>query len=961
MSHKAHEQLPTPPSCSLRSGASREASKRWGATTAAALLTFALGQIAQAADGQLDASFGDNGRVTLDVDERGGQDHLAGVVLLPDGRIAVGGHTRARSLNDPPDLDFVVAAFSSINGSLDTGFGTSGLTTTDISGPQPALDEASALVRQDDGKIVLVGRSGPSGSRQFTAVRYQVGGLVDPGFGILGVVETLVPGGPESIASDVAVQTDGKIILAGEVGGDNHSRDIALVRYNRDGSLDDNDEGGVDDGGLPDHTPGDKFGSNGTVRTSFGGSQFAFASAVVVQGDGKIVAGGGADLSDPNTQVDFALVRYNRDGSLDDGGPLDTTPGDKFGRDGKITTGFGSGRDDSVADLVLQPDGKIVAGGTSSIDKARLFALARYNADGTIDQTFGTGGTTTTDFPRGFGGSMAALVVQPGGKLVAAGSATTGSGDEPGDVALVRYQPNGCQDTTFGDDVIPDLGAPAPVLDGIKLAHFGSANINTAARGQDVALQSDGKIVVAGFFRSDPKNAKLNDFALARYQSSVVPANLTCQGRPPTVIGTPGDDILVGTPSDDVIEGLGGNDTIIAQDGNDTICGGPGDDRIFGGFGDDAIEGGDGFDELNGDGDPRFVAGGNDTLRGGEGDDSLFGAAGSDRLEGDAGNDELVGGPGDDSLNGGSGDDRVFGEDGGDTLAGDPGNDTLVGDDPFAGTGGPDVLSGGEGDDRLFGAAGNDQLEGDAGNDELVGGPGDDVLLNGGPGNDTLVGGPGEDMLNGGPDVDLLSGEGGADTLDGDSGDDTLIGDDLVADAGSPDVLRGGEGDDKLFGAAGNDQLFGDAGQDELNGGPGNDQLDGGAGIDGKLFGGSGNDTIRGGPGPFKDRLVGDAGRDELRGGPGNDQLFGGPGRDRLFGGAGNDRMDGQGGQDSGHGGRGPKDQCFSIVGKGSCETNDNGSRPKAPSPPPLPPLPVPSTPGSSNIPPVCNFPQCGA
>ena len=105
---------------------------------------------------------------------------------------------------------------------------------------------------------------------------------------------------------------------------------------------------------------------------------------------------------------------------------------------------------------------------------------------------------------------------------------------------MVRYQPNGREDTTFGDDVIPDLGAPAPVLDGIKLTHFGAESSNTAARGQDVALQSDGKIVVAGFFRSDPKIAGLNDFALARYQSSVAPANLMCQGRPPTVIGTPG-------------------------------------------------------------------------------------------------------------------------------------------------------------------------------------------------------------------------------------------------------------------------------------------------------------------------------------------------------------------------------------------------------------------------------------
>ena len=73
----------------------------------------------------------------------------------------MGGYTRARS-NDSNDLDFVVGALSSVNGSLDTGFGTGGLTITDISGPQPAADVANALVLQDDSKIVLVGRSGPN-------------------------------------------------------------------------------------------------------------------------------------------------------------------------------------------------------------------------------------------------------------------------------------------------------------------------------------------------------------------------------------------------------------------------------------------------------------------------------------------------------------------------------------------------------------------------------------------------------------------------------------------------------------------------------------------------------------------------------------------------------------------------------------------------------------------------------
>jgi uncharacterized delta-60 repeat protein len=511
-------------------------------------------------------------------------------------------------------------------------------------------------------------------------------------------------------------------------------------------------------------------------------------------------------------------VRYNQDGSLDDGGLADSTPGDQFGDNGTVRADFGLPTDlgllsdDAVMDLVLQPDGKIVAGGTARPRGARVFALARYNVDGTLDPSFGTGGTKTTDFPGGLDGSMAALVRQPGGKLVAAGTAAAGSETAPSDFALVRHQPNGREDTTFGDDVFPDINVPQPVPDGITITNFEPGR--TAAEGQDVALDADGRIVVAGFFRTVPGGARFNDFALARYQSSVIPENLTCQGRPPTVIGTPGDDILVGTPGDDVIHGLEGIDTIIAQGGDDIICGGPGDDLVFGGPGGDTIEGGDGSDQLVGD-DEFAAFQGPDTLRGGEGDDKLFGLGGIDLLEGEDGNDELVGGPGDDMLNGGPEVDRVFGESGADTLAGDAGNDTLVGDTlPSDAAAGSDVLRGEEGDDMLFGAAGDDRLFGNAGRDELDGGPGNDVL-DGGLGDDLkLFGGSGDDTIRGGPG---------------------RFQDRLVGDVGR-DVLRAGPGNDRLFGGAGRDRLFGEAGNDTMHGQGGSDSGLGGPGRSDRCF-----------------------------------------------------------------------------------------------------------------------------
>ncbi|MGQ0595597.1 MAG: hypothetical protein ACT4QB_24065 [Gammaproteobacteria bacterium] len=936
MSHNAHEPLPTSRSSGQRSGASGKAPKPWSAATAAAFLTLGLAPVAQAADGALDPGFGVSstnplrcnaagGIMTCDV--AGGRDQLFGMaILLPDGRIVVGGH-RTGGVAPDRDVDFAVARFNK-NGGLDATFGVGGpdgldgLETTDVGSD---TDEVNALVLQDDDgqeKIVVVGRSGDGGSRTFAVARYTAGGQLDTGFATGGIATPPFPGGGENRAFAVAVQpTDRKIVVAIR-SVDNPSGVFVVARFTPQGQLD------------------TSFGGDGFVETSFPDSERATAFAVLVQPDGKIVAGGRAGPDDEDSplrdQVDFALARYNVDGSLDDGGPDDTTQGDEFGIDGRVKTDFELGRAEIVASLLRQPDGKIVAGGNSTIGDAPRFALARYDVNGNLDQSFGTEGRKTTGFP-GQPASMTALILQPGGKLVAAGRSRTGDTSQPSDFALVRYQPNGREDTTFGEDAVDDIGGPPEgVPDGFILTRLGP--VNATSSWQAVALQPEGNIVVVGFHRLSSVVNSGADFALARYQSSVVPENLTCQGRPPTVIGTPGDDILVGTEGNDVIHGLEGNDTIIAQGGDDIICGGPGDDLVFGGPGGDAIEGGDGIDELVGD--DQFAGGeGPDTLRGGEGDDKLFGFGGNDLLEGDGGNDELVGGPGDDVLNGGPGVDRAFGEDGSDSLAGDADNDTLVGDDPFAGTGGPDVLRGGDGDDRLFGAAGNDQLEGDAGDDELVGGPGDDVV-------------------SGGPGVDGLFGEGGADTLAGDTDNDTLVGDTLPSDtAAGPDVLRGGEGNDKLFGAAGDDQLFGDAGRDELDGGPGNDVLDGGLGDDRRLFGGSGNDTIRGGPG--RDRLVGDAGRDVLSGGPGDDRLFGGAGRDRLLGGAGKDMMDGQGGSDSGVGGPGRPDQCFSMGPRGACENLGVGSPPKPPKAIPRPPLPV--GPGSSPAPTSCPFPQCGA
>ncbi|MBA2434942.1 MAG: hypothetical protein H0V54_07660, partial [Chthoniobacterales bacterium] len=221
------------------------------------------------------------------------------------------------------------------------------------------------------------------------------------------------------------------------------------------------------------------FGTNGKVTTDFG-TIIDEARAVAVQPDGKIVTAG---ATVGGNFFDFALARYNTDGSLDI----------TFGTGGKVTTAFNTNNDEAFA-VALQADGKIVAAGFAVIGGTDDFALARYNTNGSLDTTFGTGGKVTTAFGSSIDRAHA-VAVQPDGKIVAAGRAVIGGGSF--DFALARYNTDGSLDTTFGTG-------------GKVTTACGSSNDEAFA----VALQPDGKIVAAGRVFSNKE-----DFALARYNT----------------------------------------------------------------------------------------------------------------------------------------------------------------------------------------------------------------------------------------------------------------------------------------------------------------------------------------------------------------------------------------------------------------------------------------------------------
>jgi uncharacterized delta-60 repeat protein len=410
-------------------------------------------------------------------------------------------------------VGFAASAAHAGPGDLDPGFGSGGLVTTDFGGRG---DFGLAVALQGDGKIVAAGNSSAVGvfSVSFALARYERDGSLDPTFGSGGTVLTSF-GMPLSAAADVVVQPDGKIVAVGIAG-----LDFAVARYNADGALD------------------STFGTGGLVTTDFGG--FDQANAVALQPDGKIVVAG-------PLQGAIGVARYEADGSLDS----------SFGTGGKVVTDA-SPLSESAFDVAVSNTAKIIVGGVVGLFPfgASDFELVRYNADGSLDASFGGDGVVTTDF-AGFDSvdSMFALSVAQDGRITAAGSSQAGSSR---DFAVARYHADGALDSSFGGDgmVTTDVSAGSEDLGNATVAHadgsftvagttsstpgesafavvrytatgeldtgFGSGGKATAEFGNpinnafDIAAQPDGKVVVAG----GTAGGSASDFALARFEGA---------------------------------------------------------------------------------------------------------------------------------------------------------------------------------------------------------------------------------------------------------------------------------------------------------------------------------------------------------------------------------------------------------------------------------------------------------
>jgi uncharacterized delta-60 repeat protein len=414
---------------------------------AAVLVTAAVAAgLASAAAGELDPSFSGDGWVrTLEVRSASNNYLPAGaedVALQPDGKIVAVGEI----IDGTSHWYFGVFRYLP-DGSLDGSFGDGGWVEVDLG----AAEFAHAVAVQRDGKIVVAGEGACPRATCFALVRFGPDGSIDRSFGSDGVVRTMFDQ-CGCRAYDVALQPDGKIVAVGWRFryGDAQDDDLfAVARYLPDGRLD------------------RTFSRDGRASLDFGFGD-DIAHAVAVQPDGKILVAGGGTRNRYRTESDFAFARFRPDGRLDR----------TFSGNGLATVHFGGLLSDTAFGIALRRDGRIVAAGASGKkDSVPRIAVARLRPNGSVEWKRLTR-------PGPHGGYARAVVQLPNGSIVVGGRAFADDRLDASDWALVRYGTGG----------------------GITLGDFGTGADWIGA----LAVQRDGKVVAAGSIYESQ--------ALARYR-----------------------------------------------------------------------------------------------------------------------------------------------------------------------------------------------------------------------------------------------------------------------------------------------------------------------------------------------------------------------------------------------------------------------------------------------------------
>ena len=379
------------------------------------------------------------------------------IAIQGDGKIVVGGYSFFLDVKTfTPSGHFLIIRYDSTGG-LDQSFNGGIVLTLTGPDPTPSGDGITSLAIQNDGRIVAAGYALESGINYFALVRYERNGIVDAGFGTMGVTKTLLSGGLAGTQA-ATLQGDGKIVLAGYSGTLSSPHAFALIRYDTSGALD------------------PQFGANGITTVSVRGA-YGEGYGVTLQPGGKILETG---LTYDGVTDELAIGRFDSTGALDR----------SFGINGFVTSSGGN-IDDEANALSIQLDGKLLVAGSSSNGIGSVFTVLRYNPDGTPDRFWGSGGVTTA-FSQSADAQANALVTQGDGTVIAVGYGNNGKNK---DFAVARFTPSGVPDGAFG-------------AGGLIATPIGSSDDIATA----VAVQSDGRIVVAGY-----SLGTYDHFALTRY------------------------------------------------------------------------------------------------------------------------------------------------------------------------------------------------------------------------------------------------------------------------------------------------------------------------------------------------------------------------------------------------------------------------------------------------------------
>lgn len=411
-----------------------------------------------AQSGSLDLTFGQGGKVTTNVSN--GETFMNSVLIQPDGKIVTVGYTGPGAFQGK----FCVIRYNA-DGTLDNSFGIDGVAETTLGSDE---DLAFSGVLQPDGKILAAGYAWNGNDYDFALVRYTTEGLRDITFGQSGIVTTDFGGGYD-LARKIILQSDGKMILAGSTIGTTSNEDIAFARYFGDGQLD------------------GSFGQNGKVVVKMDKPGFSLSqqiNSMTLQADGKILASGYTEVFEQPVTHSFVAVRLNADGGLDN----------TFGSGGILVPLIGV--DDVATSIQLQSDGKILLFGKARISEVGFddFVLARCNANGTLDVSFGNQGIVLTSFDNTHDYGTA-MVIQADGNILTSGFTAVNNGTAL-DFAMARYRADGSPDLNFGDN-------------GKVTTDFGS-NID---RGMAMALDSKENIIIVGHTITNTHT----NIALARY------------------------------------------------------------------------------------------------------------------------------------------------------------------------------------------------------------------------------------------------------------------------------------------------------------------------------------------------------------------------------------------------------------------------------------------------------------